>query len=172
MINEVSSLEAVEIKKFLEKIDADIFLRYIFRSNYDDKRLILWEEYKQANRNSLEFFEYKNKQDYEDKDIDLISSHNFFIYFHHNLYFSIPIEVYRITKKFAGITLIITEKSYNLQLLERLANNIKVKVRLIKIDKKGLFVRDVLRSVRDNYAIFMLVDLPYSLENKQTKEFL
>ncbi|HDM8223466.1 TPA: hypothetical protein P0E24_003965 [Vibrio campbellii] len=81
MINEVSSLEAVEIKKFLEKIDGDIFLRYVFKSNYDDKRLILWEEYKQANRNSLEFFEYKTKQDYEDKDIDLISSHKFLFIF-------------------------------------------------------------------------------------------
>ncbi|NMM42480.1 hypothetical protein [Pseudoalteromonas arctica] len=166
----IEPVTALKIKKNLERIDAELSLKFITEN--ENSKYTEWEENKRLNRNFIDkgldsvvidrlTFCFKEEEVY---------STNFFFLFHHNLYFTIPYIVCK-NSKYKGACLIITEKSYDIEMLKKTSKNLGVEIEFIILDSKGNYLRKSKAMIKSGYALFILVDTPFGFNRKTIKKF-
>lgn len=87
-------------------------------------------------------------------------SSNLFLLFHHGTYFIFPyIAINRM--KYNGACFLISENSFDKKTIEQLATSLDIPVSIEYIDSNGFFVRRAKKLINKNYAVFLLIDIPY-----------
>lgn len=172
MANKLTTAEAVEIKRNIERTDASLSLSYILEDNNFEQILSEWEYNKSLNREFInKASSSKIMTDFTFTiDKKLVAGSSFFLLFHHYLYFSIPYKTCKLMG-YKGICMLITEQSYDINLIKKTALSLGIEAEVIILDSRGHFLRKALKLVKQDYAIFMPADMPFGFDQKGIKEY-